>query len=149
MSLKTTATSASVENFINKIPDKQRREDCTTLDKLLRKITGESPKMWGASIVGYGIYSYTRSDGKFYEFMATGFSPRANALTIYNLPGYTDNAAVQKLGTFKTGKSCLYVKRLSDINLGVLEQILSDGYKSVAGKHLDYKTGTWQDTPKK
>ncbi len=143
MSIKTTKTSASVEDFIAGVADEQKRQDCKTLNTLLEKITGKKAIMWGPSIVGYGTYSYTRSDNKFYEFMATGFSPRANALTIYNLPGYGDHPGMNRLGKYKTGKSCLYVKHLSDIHLDVLEQILTDGYRSVAGKHLDYKTGKW------
>jgi hypothetical protein len=149
MSLKTTKTSVPVEDFIASVADEQKRQDCKTLNTLLEKITGEKAKMWGASIVGYGTYTYTRSDNKFYEFMATGFSPRVQALTIYNLPGYDTHPKMKDLGTYKTGKSCLYVKRLADIDLHVLEQILADGYKSIAGKHLDYKTGTWVEGTKK
>ncbi len=149
MSLKTTKTDVPVDEFISKVPDEQKREDCKTLVALFEKITGQKGKMWGPSIIGYGTYSYTRSDGKFYEFMATGFSPRANALTIYNLPGYDTHPDMSKLGSYKTGKSCLYVKRLSDIQLDVLEQILTDGYCSIAGKHLDYKTGAWIESPNK
>jgi hypothetical protein len=117
------------------------------IDKLLQDITGHKGAMWGSAMVGYGTYSYTRSDGKFYEFMATGFSPRVQALTIYNLPGYENNKDLMaKLGKYKNGKSCLYVKSLSDIDLDVLKQILSDGYSFIAGKHLDYKTGQWRTT---
>lgn len=144
MSLKTSETDASVLDFIAAITDEGRRQDCLTLNKLCEKITGEKGKMWGNSIVGYGKYSYTRSDNKFYEFLALGFSPRKQNLTIYNLPGYEPYADLMKqLGKYSTGKSCLYVKHLSDIDLSVLEKILRDGYQSIAGKHLDYKTGTW------
>lgn len=145
--MKTTENEHSVDGFIESVADLKRREECKTLDELCQKITGEKGRMWGSSIVGYGKYSYTRSDNKFYEYLALGFSPRAKALTIYNLPGYQPYEKLMKgLGKFKMGKSCLYVANLSDIDLEVLKEILSDGYKSVAGKHLDYKTGIWTDT---
>ena len=144
MSLKTFETNTPVSTFLASIKDELRRADCIQLDKLLTKITGEEGKMWGGSIVGYGKYSYTRSDNKRYEFLAIGFSPRAQNLTIYNLPGYEIHPELMsRLGSYKTGKSCLYVKKLSDINLEVLGKILADGYHFVAGKHLDYKTGKW------
>lgn len=148
MTLKTTETNNSVNDFIEAIDDEQMRADCQKLDVLFQKITGEKGKMWGSSIVGYGKYSYTRSDNKFYEFMATGFSPRKANLTIYNLPGYDPGSEImQNLGKYKLGKSCLYVKRLADIQIDLLEKILTDGYRFVAGKHLDYKTGVWIETP--
>lgn len=144
MTLKTHETNDSVLDFINSVADENTRNDCLALNDLLEKITGEKGKMWGKSIVGYGKYSYTRSDNKFYEYMATGFSPRVGKLTIYNIPGYEGHAELmRKLGKFSTGKSCLYIKTIKDIDLGILEQVLSDGYKSIAGKHLDYKTGKW------
>ncbi len=147
MTLKTSENDESVNTFLHSIEDENRRNDCLKLHTLLEKISGESGKMWGSSIVGYGKYSYTRSDNKFYEFLALGFSPRKNALTIYNIPGYDAHRdLMKKLGKFKTGKSCLYIQHLSDINLDVLEEILKDGYSSVVGKHLDYKTNTWVTT---
>lgn len=148
MSLKTTESSTPVDVFLASIKDEQRRADCIQLDKLLSELTGEKGKMWGSAIVGYGKYSYTRSDNKTYEFLAIGFSPRVQNLTIYNLPGYTAHPKLMnKLGTYSTGKSCLYIKRLSDINIEILKEILSDGFHSVVGKHLDYKTGTWSNSP--
>lgn len=146
MTLKTTESDASVAEFIQSIKDEQRRSDCVQIDKLLSKIAGEKGKMWGSSIVGYGKYSYTRSDKKTYEFLAIGFSPRVQALTIYNLPGYDAHPdLMKKLGTYSNGKSCLYIKKLSDIDLAILETILTDGFRFVSGKHYDYKTGTWSD----
>ena len=147
MSLKTTENDSSVIDFIHSIEDTNRRDDCLKINELLEKISGEKGKMWGSSIIGYGKYSYTRSDNKFYEYLAVGFSPRKTALTIYNLPGYEAHPELmQKLGKYKNGKSCLYVNQLSDIDISVLEAILADGYKSIVGKHLDYKTNTWRDT---
>lgn len=144
MTLKTTENDSSVTDFLNNIEDEPRRADCIKLNDLLEKIAGEPGKMWGSSIVGYGKYSYTRSDNKFYEYLAVGFSPRKAALTIYNLPGYEAHPELmKKLGKYKNGKSCLYIQRLSDIDLALLEQILKEGYESIAGKHLDYKTNTW------
>ena len=147
MTLKTHETDDSVVDFIHSIKEESVREDCLQLDKLFRKITGEGGRMWGKSIVGYGKYSYTRSDKKLYEYLAVGFSPRVGKLTIYNIPGYESHPDLMaKLGNYSIGKSCLYVKRLSDIDLKVLEQILHDGYQSIVGKHLDYKTGVWSET---
>jgi Domain of unknown function (DU1801) len=142
MTLKTIASTASFEDFLNDVTDEQKRADCLALLKLFEKITGETAKMWGPSIVGFGQYSYTRSDNKSYDFMATGFSPRARNLTIYNLPGYTeDPELMSKLGKYKTGRSCLYVKSLADIDIVVLEKILSAGYRKIVGKHIDYNSG--------
>ena len=127
MTLKTHETDASVEAFIAAIPDETKREDAKVLNKLCEKITGQKGKMWGKSIVGYGTYRYTRSDNKFYEFMALGFSPRAANMTVYNLPGYEPyNELMTQLGKYSTGKSCLYIKRLADIDLKILENILAD-----------------------
>lgn len=142
MTLKTAKNDNSVEDFIGSVADEQKRTDCLVLMKLFEKITGEKGKMWGSSIVGYGQYSYTRSYNKSYDYMATCFSPRAQNLTIYNLPGYQENhELMSRLGKFKHGKSCLNIKSLTDIDMHVLEQILTEGYNKIAGKHLDYKTG--------
>ncbi len=147
MTLKTRQTPVTVKEFINTLPDEETRQACNSLNDMFERITSQEGKMWGSSIAGYGTYSYTRSDGKFYEYMATGFSPRKNALTIYNIPGYDhEEVLMSQLGKFTTGKSCLYVKKLSDIDLEVLEKVMKNGYDFVAGKHLDYKTGTWTKT---
>jgi hypothetical protein len=95
----------------------------------MRKITGQKPVLWGDSIVGFDCYRYGRSNGKQFEFFRTGFSPRKQALTIYIMPGYSDFSAIlARLGPHKTGKSCLYLKRLADVDLAVLEELVRAGY---------------------
>lgn len=127
--MKTVATKQSVTEFVNAIDDPQRRRDCKTLLKTMRGITGKKPVMWGDSIVGFDRYRYKRSNGKEFEFFRIGFSPRKSALTLYIMPGYSDfGAQLKRLGPHKKGKSCLYLKRLADVDLAVLEEIMIAGY---------------------
>lgn len=121
--LKTKKTKASVSGFINAIADPERRRDCRTLAALMKKVSGDSGAMWGESIVGYGTYHYTYASGREGDWFLVGFSPRKQNLTIYLMCGLT-SPLIKKLGPVSGGKSCLYVKRLSDIDLGVLEQLL-------------------------
>ena len=122
--LKTRETSASVAKFLNAIPDDQRRKDCKAIAALMRKATGKSPKMWGTSIVGFGKYQYQgRSQGG--EWFVMGLSPRAANLTLYLLAGPKNNTALlQKLGKHSLGGSCLYIKRLADVDTKVLEKLI-------------------------
>jgi hypothetical protein len=123
---KTKPTEQSVEAFISKIPGEQVRDDCNTLIRLMKKITGEEPKMWGPSIVGFGRYHYKYDSGHEGYSCLTGFSPRKPAITLYAMPGFEgDKSLVNDLGKYKAGKGCLYVKRLSDINLGALEKLIA------------------------
>ena len=127
--MKTVATKASVSKFIDAIDDPGRRRDCKTLVKLMRRVTGKKPVLWGDSMVGFDVFSYGRRNGQEFEYFRTGFSPRKQALTIYILPGYTDFSTIlARLGPHKTGKSCLYLKRLADVDLAVLEEIVRAGY---------------------
>ena len=120
---KTKPSEVSLEDFIAQQPE-ARQEDCRTLDAMMRKLTGEDAVMWG-NIVGYGRYAYKRSDGKTYEWPVAGFSPRKQALTIYVMPGFDRlEDLLAKLGKHTSSKSCLYIKRLSDVDLNVLEQIV-------------------------
>ena len=136
--LKTKASQASVNDFIKAVPDETRRADAQALLRLFRKVTGLPPKMWGTSIVGYGSYHYkserSRQEG---DWMLTGFSPRKDSLSIYVIPGFDDyGPLLKKLGRFKTSVGCLNVKKLADIDLAVLEQLiarsLSDMKKNTA-----------------
>jgi len=137
--MKTVATKASVSRFLDAIDDPERRRDCKTLVKLMRKITGEKPVLWGDSMVGFGVFRYGRRSGEEFEYFRTGFSPRKQALTIYILPGYTDFSNIlARLGPHKIGKSCLYLKRLADVDLAVLEELLRAG-------HADMNTRYPQD----
>jgi hypothetical protein len=131
--MKTVATKASVSEFIEALDDPERRSECKTLVKLMRKVTGHEPVLWGDSIVGFDVFRYGRSSGKQFEYFRTGFSPRKQALTVYILPGYTDfSKTLARLGPHKTGKSCLYLKRLADVDLDVLEELVRAGYQDMS-----------------
>ena len=122
--LKTKETRASVSKFLNAIPDEQRRRDCKAIAALMRRATGKSPRMWGTSIVGFGKYRYQgRSQGG--EWFVMGLSPRASNLTLYLLAGPKGNPALlKKLGKHSTGGSCLYIKRLSDVDVKTLKKLI-------------------------
>lgn len=123
---KTKRTEASVSVFLDAIKDETRRADCKAVAKLMQRVTGEKPKMWGSSIVGFGTYRYVYASGREGDWPITGFSPRAQALTLYIMSGFDgEPALMQKLGKYKTGKSCLYVKRLADVDIGVLEELVT------------------------
>lgn len=127
---KTKPTKISAPGFINNIADKQMRADAKKVAAMMRKATGSNAKMWGANIVGYGQYHYQYDSGREGDFMLAGFSPRKSALTLYIIPGFEKFAPLmKKLGKYKTGKSCLYVKRLSDIDEAVLDQLIADSVK--------------------
>ena len=127
---KTKATGARVTAFINSIDDKQKRAEARKVAAMMRKATSKRPKMWGPSIVGYGTYHYKYSSGREGDFLMTGFSPRKQALTVYVIPGFENfEALMNKLGKYKTGKSCLYIKRLSDVDEKILEQLINRSVK--------------------
>ncbi len=130
--LKTTKTTASVQAFLNGIEDPDRRRDCKTVAKMMRAATGAKPAMWGAAIVGFGSCDYRYASGREGTWFLTGFSPRKQALTLYIMDGFREHATLLKrLGKFKTGKACLYVRSLADIDLDVLDTLIE---RSVAAK---------------
>ena len=111
--------------------------DCRAIMGLMRKATGEDPKLWGASIVGYGRYAYTYDTGREGEWMITGFSPRKANLTLYIMMGFEEEAALmEKLGKHTTGKSCLYIKKLSDVDLRVLESLIVKGVRAMEKQRI-------------
>jgi len=127
---KTKATGASVTAFINSIDDTQKRADARKVAAMMRKATGKRAKMWGPSIVGYGTYHYKYASGREGDFLMTGFSPRRQALTVYVIPGFEHfETLMNKLGKYKTGKSCLYIKRLSEVDEKILEQLINRSVK--------------------
>ncbi len=127
---KTRKTSASVDEFLAAIDDETRREDCRTVAELMRAATGAEPAMWGASIVGFGKYHYKYASGREGDWFLAGFSPRKEALTLYIMPGFSDyDALMGKLGKFKTGKSCLYLKRLDDVDLPTLKRLIEESVR--------------------
>ena len=121
--LKTQPTDASVDAFLHTIEDERKRRDSFTLLQLMQDITGEAPQMWGDSIIGFGRYRYRYASGREAEWFLTGFSPRKRNLTLYIMSGFDEyDALLDKLGKHKTGKSCLYVNKLDDVDLGVLRE---------------------------
>lgn len=130
--LKTKKTEASVDDFIAAIEDDQRRKDCKAVMAIMKRVTKSSPKMWGTNIVGYGSYHYRYASGQEGDWPLTGFSPRKQNLTLYIMAGFDDYPELMaKLGKYKTGKSCLYLKRLSDVDTAVLEQLVAASVKDM------------------
>ncbi len=122
---KTRETAASVEEFLNGIENRTRREDGLALLELMREVTGEEARMWGSSIVGFGSYHYVYESGREGDAMLTGFSPRKQNLAIYVMPGFSAyDSLLDKLGKHKTGKSCLYINKLADVDLKVLRTLV-------------------------
>lgn len=127
---KTKPTKLNVEKFIKSQPDAQVREDCAVISKLMREATGEQPKMWGTSIVGFGIYHYKYATGREGDMPIIGFSPRKQNLTLYVwMYGSEQQALLKKLGKHTTGQWCLYFKRLSDVDLPTLKKLIKASVK--------------------
>ena len=132
-------TDQSVEDFISAVEPESKRDDARVVMKLMQKITGEKPVMWGPSIVGFGKYRYVYESGREGDWMLTGFSPRKQALTLYLMSGYDQmDALLKKLGKHKSSVSCLYVKRLSDIDLEVLEEMIRKSIEIVKKRYEKY-----------
>jgi len=114
---KTKPTRASVDRFINAVKDEQTRRDCKRLIEIMKAVSGEAPTMWGPAIVGFGQYHYKYASGREGDSLRIGFSPRKTNISVYMLGGLSlAEAALKKLGKFKTGGGCLYIKRLSDVD---------------------------------
>ena len=127
--LKTKPTEVSVADFIVAVPDPRRREEAATIDALHRRVTGLEPKLWGPSIIGYGSYDYKYDSGREGTMARAGFSPRKANLVLYLMGNYVDrqaeaDALFARLGKHKTGASCLYITKLSDVDLEVLEGLV-------------------------
>jgi hypothetical protein len=129
--IKTKQTDASVDDFLNRVADEEQRADAKKIVSMMRRITGEEPRMWGAAIIGFGNRVYTSpATGRQVDWMKIGFSPRKGNLSLYVLNGSPDQAKLlEKLGKHKTGKGCLYVKRLSDVDESLLEKVISSACK--------------------
>jgi hypothetical protein len=127
---KTQKTKASVTQFIAAVEDETRRKDAKTVDKMLREITGEKPAMWGPTIIGYG--EYEAPTGKWPRI---GFSPRKANLVLYMMDGYEGEPLMKKLGKHKTGRSCLYINKLADVDGDVLRQLAVKSWKAIAKKY--------------
>jgi hypothetical protein len=132
---KTKATNASVAAFLAKQPE-ARRQECQTLLEMMRKITGEEPKLWGSSLIGFGQYHYVYESGREGDSFLTGFSPRKQNLTVYINGGFEPHAALLKdLGKYKLGKVCLYINKLEDVNLPTLRKLITASFKQTKKAH--------------
>ena len=135
--LKTKETTESVSAFLDKIADEGRREDCRAVVDIMQSVTKEEPRMWGSSIVGFGRYHYKGKSGREGEWMITGFSPRKGALTLYIFGGFEKfSDLMPNLGKYKTGGSCLYIKRLADVDVKLLRKLVAQSVKLMAPKRI-------------
>jgi hypothetical protein len=126
--LKTKVTRASVDKFIQGIKDEKKREDCYQVLKMMKKATKAEPKMWGTSIIGFGDHHYVYESGREGDWFIAGFSPRVQNLTLYMLGGF-DQDLMKKLGKYKTGKGCLYINKLEDVDTKVLDELITTSVK--------------------
>lgn len=134
--LKTKLNDASVEDFLNTIEDEQKRDDSFAVLKLMKQAAKAEPKMWGSSIVGFGSYHYKGASGREGDWMLVGFSPRKQNLTLYIMAGFDNYGALLKqLGKHSIGKSCLYIKRLADVDTGVLKELVSQSVAHMKATH--------------
>jgi len=125
MAPKTQENDASVEEFLNTVGNKKRQADAFAVTEMMERITGWQPRMWGTSIIGFGRYHYTYESGRSGAWMVTGLSPRKQALTLYIMPGFSKyDGLMECLGKYKTGRSCLYINKLEDVDLKILEDLI-------------------------
>jgi len=128
--LKTKLNDASVEDFLNTIEDDQKRRDCFEIMKIMKQAAKAEPKMWGSSIVGFGSYHYKGASGREGDWLLTGFSPRKQNITLYIMGGFDGHQGLmKKLGRHSTGKACLYIKKLEDVDTKVLKELVSESVK--------------------
>ena len=134
--LKTTQNEADVNAFLDAVENPRRRDDARQVLDLIQTVTGEPPKMWGSSIVGFGSYHYRYASGREGDWPVVGFSPRKQNLVIYIMPGFSDyGELLGKLGKFRTGKSCLYVNKLDDVDLQLLEQLVRESVEEMKRRY--------------
>lgn len=135
--LKTIVNDESVIDFINAVPDETKKQDSFTLLELFAKVTDEKPKMWGSSIIGFGQYHYkserSKQEG---DWLLTGYSPRKQNLTLYIISGFDNyEDLLKKLGKHKTSKGCLYINKLSDVDMTILEKLIKKSYLQMKQQH--------------
>ena len=138
--LKTKATEVSVAEFLAAVPDARRREEAAVIDALHRRVTGLEPQMWGPSIIGYGSYHYKYDSGREGTMCRGGFSPRKAAMTVYLMGNYCDqqaeaDALFARLGKHKTGKVCLYINQLANVDLAVLERLVEMSWEAMNARY--------------
>lgn len=135
---KTVPNDRDPLDYLNEIPDEKKRADAFVVLELMQKITGEKPVMWGPSIVGFGSYHYVYASGREGDWPLCGFSAPKTQLTLHLMSGFSMfHSHLQKLGKHKTGKSCLYIKRLSDVDLEVLETLVRESVSVVKKRHKE------------
>lgn len=133
---KTEWTGADVEAFLDAVPDATRRSDGRAVCDIMHRVTGERPRMWGPSIVGFGSYHYRYESGREGDAPLAGFSPRARELVVYlESDAPNKDALLDRLGKHRAGKCCLYIKKLADVDLGVLEQLIADSAKATMERY--------------
>lgn len=131
--LKTRVNDQSVTAFLDKVTDAQRRQDSYTVVEMMKNATGAEPRMWGDSIVGFGSFQYKYASGREADWLLTGFSPRKQNLTLYFMTGFEDYQDILgRLGKFTTGKGCLYLKKLADVNLEVLQELITQSVQELS-----------------
>jgi hypothetical protein len=131
--LKTRPTKVTAAAFVKGVSDERRKRECNTLIKMMREVSGAKPVMWGSSVVGFGTYHYKYASGREGDWPRIGFSPRKQTMTIYCMPGHgTNQDLLSKLGPHKTAVSCLYIRRLDDVDLGVLRKIVERSLDQMA-----------------
>lgn len=136
---KTKPTAVDPRAFVAAVEDERKRKDAEWVMAMMEEVTGEPPVMWGPSIIGFGSYHYVYASGREGDWMMTGFSPRKTALTLYLMSGVErQKEHLAKLGKYKTGKSCLYVKRLSDVDTDVLREMVADSVQMVKNGDIKY-----------
>jgi hypothetical protein len=133
---KTKPTTISVPAFLDASTDEERRADAKALARLMQKVTGYEPVMWGPSIIGFGSYHYAYESGREGDMLIVGFSPRKAANVLYGLIGFDGaEALLAKLGKHTTGKGCLYIKKLADVNMNVLETLVEEAVATTRARH--------------
>lgn len=132
---KTKPTRSSVTAFLNKINAQQLRDDCFAILELMQKVSNAEPVMWGSAIIGFGTYHYVYESGREGDAVVIGFSPRKQNISIYLMGGLKKvEEELSKLGKYKTGKGCLYIKSLGDVNVEVLERVFAKAFKAAQQK---------------
>jgi hypothetical protein len=136
--LKTKRNKGDVEAFLNSVPDEKKRRDSFTILELMKQVTGQEPEMWGDSIVGFGSYHYKYESGREGDWFVTGFSPRKQNLTLYIMSGFDEyDNLMSRLGKYKTGKSCLYIKKIDDVDQDVLQELAKKSVEHMEESRLN------------
>lgn len=133
--LKTKQNEQSVTDFLQAVPEERKRKDSFAILELMEEVTGLEPKMWGDSIVGFGNYHYKYATGREGDWFVTGFSPRKQNLTLYIMSGFDEyDDLLKKLGKYKTGKACLYVNKLEDVDVSVMKELIQKSVAHLSGQ---------------